>query len=161
MTSAEGEYAVNFGNHYDSLLEQNNVHLSLSRLVVKVEQRLVQLLFKFAHVINLRVNLQIVEAEEIDKNGVKESVLILHSSDMLVEVHWEVYFQGVVEDVAEFAAIQTDTRDFSEAILEDSLDLVSPEFDHFFLGIIELTVSLEDSLEYFRNITHVELVMAQ
>jgi hypothetical protein len=50
-------------------------------------------------------------------------------------------------------------RNLSKTILENSLDLVTPEFDHLFFRIIEVFVGLEKSLEDLRDVSHVELIV--
>jgi hypothetical protein len=50
-------------------------------------------------------------------------------------------------------------RNLCKTILEYSLNLVTPQFNHLFFGVVEVFVSFEKSLEDLGDVSHVELIM--
>lgn len=136
----------------DSIDEENNIHwLDLLLFVVFFELS-VKEFSECIEICNFLINLALlIFDKEVDKCSIPE--LICHA--VLHVVHLELSFKLVIDHFLELITI----LEIDQSIMEDSENLVAPQFDDLLLRLIVVLVRKEKSLEDLRDVTHVVDVM--
>lgn len=136
----------------DSISEKNDVHRLHLLLLVILVQLFVQVFSQAFEAGDLFIDFHFfIFNQKVDKNG----ILLLVGHAVLNVVHLELSFKLVIDHLLElFTIFEAD-----ESIVEDSEDLVTPQFDDLLFRFVVVLVSQEKSLEHLGDITHVVDVM--
>ena len=152
VTALQVDNTDDLGDVNDGILEKHNIHLGDLGLLVVRFKGVIEFVAQFIEVGNFFVNLAFTLGieEEVDK----DSVLFVGGAVSGV-AHLEVLGELFVEHGLNESLITL----VNKSIVEDTEDLVAPEFDDLFLALIEVFFDHVHALENLANIAHVENVM--